>query len=189
MAVAMIVGSVVGGISGFLGGATESVTMRIVDVFVAIPPVMLGIAIAATLGSGVRNVVIAMSILLIAPMTRVARGAVLAVKNEMYVTAARSVGVTERRILYYHVLPNAASSIIAYAFSLVGIMIVFAAGLSFIGLGVQPPTPDWGGMVNEGRALLSTAPWVATLPGLAIFIVGLGFGLLGEWVDELVGAR
>ncbi len=148
VAVAMLVGSVVGGISGFVGGVTESVTMRIVDVFVAIPPVMIGIAIAASLGAGVRNVVIAMSVVLIAPMTRVARGAVLTVRKELYVTAARSVGVTERRILYYHVLPNAASSIIAYAFSLVGIMIVFAAGLSFIGLGVQPPTPDWGSMVN-----------------------------------------
>ena len=189
VAVSTIVGSVLGGISGFVGGATETITMRIVDVFVAIPPVMLGIAVAASLGSGVRNVVIAMSILLIAPMTRVARGAVLTVKNELYVTAARSAGVTEWRILYYHVLPNAASSIIAYAFSLVGIMIVFAAGLSFIGLGVQPPTPDWGTMINEGQALLSTAPWVATLPGLAIFVVGLGFGLLGEWVDEVVSAR
>jgi peptide/nickel transport system permease protein len=163
--------------------------MRGVDILLALPPVMMAIAVAATLGPGVRNVVLAMTIVLVAPMTRVARGAVLSVKNEVYVTAARSLGVSERRIFVRHVLPNAASPIIAYAFSLVGIMIVFAAGLSFLGLGVQPPTADWGRMVNEGRVLLSTDPWLSTLPGLAIFFVGLGFGLVGEWLDDLVGGR
>jgi peptide/nickel transport system permease protein len=187
--IAAIIGSMIGGIAGFLGGHSESLTMRGVDILLALPPVMMGIAVAATLGPGVRNVVIAMTIVLVAPMTRVARGAVMSVKNEVFVTAARSLGVSERRIFYRHVLPNAASPIIAYAFSLVGIMIVFAAGLSFLGLGVQPPTADWGRMVNEGRVLLSTDPWLSTLPGLAIFFVGLGFGLVGEWLDDLVGRR
>jgi peptide/nickel transport system permease protein len=187
--IAALIGSLIGGIAGFLGGHSESLTMRGVDVLLALPPVMMGIAVAATLGSGVRNVVIAMTIVLVAPMTRVARGAVLSVKNEVYVSAARSLGVPERRIFLRHVLPNAASPIIAYAFSLVGIMIVFASGLSFLGLGVQPPTADWGRMVNEGRLLLSTNPWLSTLPGLAIFLVGLGFGLVGEWIDDVVGRR
>ncbi len=187
--IAVLLGSLIGGIAGFLGGPTESVTMRGVDILLALPPVMMAIAVAATLGPGVRNVVIAMTIVLVAPMTRVARGAVLSVKSEVYVTAARSLGVTERRIFLRHVLPNAASPIIAYAFSLVGIMIVFASGLSFLGLGVQPPTADWGRMVNEGRLLLSTQPWLSTLPGLAIFLVGLGFGLVGEWLDDVVGRR
>jgi peptide/nickel transport system permease protein len=187
--IAALIGSLAGGVAGFLGGHTESITMRGVDILLALPPVMMGIAVAATLGSGVRNVVIAMTIVLVAPMTRVARGAVLSVKNEVFVSAARSLGVSERRIFLRHVLPNAASPIISYAFSLVGIMIVFASGLSFLGLGVQPPTADWGRMVNEGRLLLSTDPWLSTLPGLAIFIVGLGFGLVGEWVDDVVGRR
>ena len=187
--IAALLGSLIGGIAGFLGGPTESIAMRGVDILLALPPVMMAIAVAATLGPGVRNVVIAMTIVLVAPMTRVARGAVLSVKNEVFVTAARSLGVPERRIFLRHVLPNAASPIIAYAFSLVGIMIVFASGLSFLGLGVQPPTADWGRMVNEGRLLLSTQPWLSTLPGLAIFLVGLGFGLVGEWLDDVVGRR
>jgi peptide/nickel transport system permease protein len=187
--IAALIGSLIGGIAGFLGGHLESVTMRGVDILLALPPVMMGIAVAATLGPGVRNVVIAMTIVLVAPMTRVARGAVLSVKNQVFVNAARSLGVPERQIFLRHVLPNAASPIIAYAFSLVGIMIVFASGLSFLGLGVQPPTADWGRMVNEGRLLLSTAPWLSTLPGLAIFLVGLGFGLVGEWLDDVVGRR
>jgi len=187
VAIAALIGSLIGGIAGFLGGHAESVTMRGVDILLALPPVMMGIAVAATLGPGVRNVVIAMTIVLVAPITRVARGAVLNVKNEVFVDAARSLGVPERRIFLRHVLPNAASPIIAYAFSLVGIMIVFASGLSFLGLGVQPPTADWGRMVNEGRLLLSTDPWLSTFPGLAIFLVGLGFGLVGEWLDDMVG--
>lgn len=187
--VAALIGSVIGGIAGFLGGHTESFTMRGVDILLALPPVMIGIAVAATLGPGLRNVVIAMTIVLVAPMTRVARGAVMSVKNEVFVHAARSLGVAEWRIFLRHVLPNAASPIIAYAFSLVGIMIVFASGLSFLGLGVQPPTADWGRMVNEGRLLLSSDPWLSTLPGLAIFLVGLGFGLVGDWLDDVVGRR
>lgn len=184
--VAGVAGTLIGGAVGFAGHRTESLTMRVVDVFLSIPPVMMGIAVAATLGSGIWHVVIAMSIVLVAPLTRVARGAVVSVKNQDYVVAARSTGVTERRIFLRHVLPNAASPIIAYSFSLVGIMIVFASGLSFIGLGVQPPTADWGRMVNDGRLLLSTDPWLATLPGLAIVVVGLGFGLVGEWIDGRV---
>ena len=104
-------------------------------------------------------------------------------------TATRSLGARESTILMRHVLPNAAAPILAYAFSLVGIMIVFASGLSFIGLGVQPPTADWGRMVNEGRLLLSSAPWISLMPGFAIFIVGLAFGLVGAWVDDLVRRR
>lgn len=184
--IAGVLGTLLGGVVGFAGGWVESASMRTVDVFLAIPPVMMAIAVAATLGSGIWNVVIAMSLVLVAPITRVARGAVMTVKNETYVTAARSLGVTERKLFMRHVLPNAASPIIAYAFSLVGIMIVFASGLSFIGLGVQPPTADWGRMVNDGRLLLATDPLLATLPGMAIVVVGLGFGLVGEWIDKTV---
>lgn len=182
--VATVLGALLGGIAGFVGGFGETVAMRGTDVLLAIPPVMMGIAVGATLGPGLRNVVIAMTIVLVPPVTRVARGATLAVRTENYVTAARSLGVKERWIFLRHVLPNAAAPVIAYSFSLVGIMIVFAAGLSFIGLGVQPPTADWGRMVNEGRLVLPIAPWVATAPGLAIFLVGLSFGVVGDALDR-----
>ena len=163
--------------------------MRGVDILLALPPVMMGIAVAATLGPGVRNVVIAMTIVLVAPITRVARGAVLNVKNEVFVVAARSLGVPERRIFLRHVLPNAASPIIAYAFSLVGIMIVFASRAQFPRSG---RTAADGGLGPDGqrRPLLLQPNTVAIdSSGLAIFLVGLGFGLVGEWLDDLVGRR
>jgi peptide/nickel transport system permease protein len=186
---AALIGSAIGGVVGFLGGRVDSVSMRLVEVVLAIPPVMMGIAVAATLGPGLNNVLIAMTLVLIPPMTRVARGAVLTVRENAFVSASRSLGARESSLFLRHVMPNAASQVIAYAFSLVGIMIVFAAGLSFIGLGVQPPTADWGRMVNDGRLLLSNAPWVATFPGLAIFAVGLSFGFIGDWVEKAVERR
>lgn len=187
--VATVLGALLGGIAGFVGGLGETVAMRGTEVLLAIPPVMMGIAVGATLGPGLRNVVIAMSIVLVPPVTRVARGATLALRTESYVAAARSLGVKERWIFLRHVLPNAAPPVIAYTFSLVGIMIVFAAGLSFIGLGVQPPAPDWGRMVNEGRLVLPIAPWVSTAPGLAIFLVGLSFGVVGDALDRRLKHR
>ena len=186
---ATLIGVLIGGLAGFLGGVSEGVAMRTTDALLAIPPVMMGIAVGATLGPGLRNVVIAMMIVLVPPITRVARGAVLEVRSQAYVSAARSVGVREHLVFLRHVLPNALPGVLVYSFSLVGIMIVFAAGLSFIGLGVQPPTADWGRMVNESRLVLTTAPWVATAPGFAIFLVGLSFGLVGEAVDKRVRQR
>jgi len=187
--VALLLGAAIGGVVGFVGGPLDHIVMRVVDMFLAIPPVMMGIAVAATLGAGLGNVVIAMTVVLVPPLTRVARGAVLSVRGLAYVRAARSVGVRETTIFLRHVLPNAASPMLAYASSLIGIMIVFACGLSFIGVGVQPPNPDWGQMVNQGRLLLENAPWVAAVPGFAILIVGLGFGRVGEWIDDEVGRR
>ena len=184
--VATLVGYVVGIISGFGGTAGDAVTMRVVDIFLAIPPVLMGIAVAAALGPGLRNLVIAMTAVLIAPIARVSRGTVQSLKERDYVRAARSLGAPRWFILLRHIAPNALGPTLAYAFPLVGIMVVFGAGLSFVGLGVQPPTADWGRMVNEGRVILATAPHVSTLPGLAIFIVGLGFILVGDWVQRLL---
>lgn len=186
---ATVIATTIGGVAGFLGGLVESVAMRFIDIFLAIPAVMMGIAVAATLGSGLRNVVLAMTLVLVPPLTRVARGAVVEVRNEPYVRAARSLGARDRTVLMRHVLPNAASPILAYAFTLVGLMIVFASGLSFIGLGVQPPSPDWGAMVNGGRLYLATAPWLAIAPGAAILLVGLAFGQVGVWADDALGGR
>jgi peptide/nickel transport system permease protein len=189
VAIATALGALLGGIAGFVGGASESVAMRLTDMLLAIPPVMMGIAIGATLGAGLRNLVIAMTVVLVFPITRVARGALLGARRDAYILASRSIGVKEHRIFLRHALPNAAPVILAYSFSLVGIMIVFAAGLSFIGLGVQPPDPDWGRMVNDGRLVLPIAPWVSTAPGVAIFLVGLSFGVIGEAIDRRIRHR
>lgn len=189
VALAAVIGYALGALAGFFGGLPEFITMRLVDMLLAIPPVMMAIAVAATLGPGLRNVVIAMTLVLIAPMARVARGAVLGVKDREYVVAARSIGARNYSILLRHIVPNTLSPVIAYAIPLIGIMIVFGSGLSFIGLGVPPPKADWGRMVNESRTILSTSPYLATLPGLAIFLLGLGFNLMGDWVDELLDPR
>ena len=187
--VATLVGYILGIISGFGGAVGDTITMRVVDIFIAIPPVLMGIAVAAALGPGLRNLVIAMTAVLIAPIARVSRGTVQSLKERDYVRAARSLGAPRWFILLRHIVPNALGPTLAYAFPLVGIMVVFGAGLSFVGLGVQPPTADWGRMVNEGRVILATAPHVSTLPGLAIFIVGLGFILVGDWVQRLLARR
>ena len=187
--VATLVGYILGIISGFGGAVGDTFTMRVVDIFIAIPPVLMGIAVAAALGPGLRNLVIAMTAVLIAPIARVSRGTVQSLKERDYVRAARSLGAPRWFILLRHIVPNALGPTLAYAFPLVGIMVVFGAGLSFVGLGVQPPTADWGRMVNEGRVILATAPHVSTLPGLAIFIVGLGFILVGDWVQRLLARR
>jgi peptide/nickel transport system permease protein len=189
VAVATIVGYFLGIISGFGGRATDTITMRLVDVMLAIPPVLMAIVVAATLGPGLRNLVIAMTVVLVAPIARVARGTVLSIKERDYIRSARSLGASERFILFRHIMPNAIGPTLAYSFPLVGIMIVFGAGLSFVGLGVQPPTADWGRMVHEGRIILGTSPHVSTFPGLAIFLVGLGFILVGDWVKRLIGGE
>ncbi len=186
VAIAAVLGYFVGAIPGFWGGNVDTFVMRPVDALLAIPPVMMAIAVAATLGPGLTNAVIAMTIVMIAPIARVARGAVLQTKHRDYILAARSVGVPSIRILLRHVVPNTVTPVLAYALPLIGIMIVFGSGLSFIGLGIQPPTPDWGRMVNEGRTVLATSPFVPTFPSFAIFLLGLGFILVGDWLENLL---
>lgn len=186
VSIATLLGYFVGAIPGFWGGNLDTVVMRPVDAVLAIPPLMMAIAVAAILGPGLTNAVIAMTIVMIAPMARVARGAVLHAKHREYVLAARAVGVSSPRIFLRHIVPNTITPVLAYALPLIGIMIVFGSGLSFIGLGIQPPTPDWGRMVNEGRTVLATSPFVPTFPGLAIFLLGLGFILVGDWLESLL---
>jgi peptide/nickel transport system permease protein len=184
-----ILGYALGTVTGLKDGWWSFSVMRLVEALLAIPPVMMAIAVAATLGPGLRNVVIAMTLVLIAPMARVARGAVVEARGREYVAAARSVGATDLAILARHILPNTVSPVLAYAMPLIGIMIVFASGLSFIGLGVQPPAPDWGSMVNRGRTVLATSPHVATFAGLAIFLIGFAFSLGGDWLRDVLDPR
>ena len=140
---------------------------------------MLAIVIAAFMGNSYFSVLVAVTIVLLAPMTRVAYVAVREQINEDYVEAARSLGASPLRLMFRHIAPNAFPSVLVYASTLVGLMVVFVAGLSFLGLGLQPPTPDWGLMVSEGRQVLGVAPHVATVPGIVIGITALCFNLIG----------
>ena len=162
------------------------VVMRVADVAFAFPAIMLAIAIAAMLGPSLRNAIIAMVIVLIPPFTRVSRAAALDVSGQPYMAAARLTGASRFRVIRDFALPNMLPPVLVYAATLCGILIIFAAGLSFLGLGVQPPQAEWGRMVADGRQSLLFNPWSSILPGACIFVASMAFNFLGDrWRDYL----
>jgi peptide/nickel transport system permease protein len=184
-----LIGLILGCIAAYLGRLVDVVVMRGLDVFFGLPPVLLAILVAACLGPGLLNMLIAITVVIIPPMSRVAYQNVLAVKEQPFIEAARASGAGNGRILLRHVVPSTLPPMIAYGTSLSGLMIVFGAGLSFVGLGIQPPTSDWGRMINDGRIVLPTAPHVATLPGIAIFALASAFNILGDALRDILDPR
>lgn len=178
--IAMIPGTGMGLIAGYYGKWMDRTIGWIADVMLAFPSILLALTIVAALGPGTANLVIAVGIAGIPHYTRLVRGQVLAVRREPYVRAATTVGCTDSRILTRHILPNVLGSIMVLATLDVGWAILSASALSFLGLGVQPPTPEWGAMLNEGRGYMRDAPWVTTAPGLAIALTVLSINLLGD---------
>ncbi|MDR7481542.1 MAG: ABC transporter permease [Armatimonadota bacterium] len=175
--------------SGYARGWIDQVAMRTLDVVLAFPSILLAIGIAAALGPGLQNVVMAIVVVSVPIFARLVRGLVLSVREREYVEAARCLGASTVRIVMRHVLPNVLPSVIVYATLETGRVVIFAAGLSFLGLGVQPPAADWGAMLAAGRQVLAVAPHVATIPGLVIFIVTLGFNLLGDGLRDALDPR
>jgi peptide/nickel transport system permease protein len=165
---------------------TELTILRGTDILFGLPPFMLAVAVAASLGPGLGNMIIAITAILIAPMTRVAHQVVVSIREQTFVEAARASGARNHQIVWHHVLPNMLPPVLAYGVSLVGLQIVFGAGLSFIGLGVQPPDADWGKMIAEGRDSIQFAPWVAAFPGLCIFVVAVGFNVIADSVRDVL---
>jgi ABC-type dipeptide/oligopeptide/nickel transport system permease subunit len=184
-----VLGLVLGSLAGYLGRLPETLIMRSMDVVFGLPPILLAIAIAATLGPGLVNLVISLTIVLIPPMTRVTQQVVTMLKEQAFVEAARVSGATSTRIIFDQILPNSLAPVLAYATSLAGAIVVFGAGVSFIGLGIQPPEADWGRMINDRREVLDLHPHVSTLPGLAIFALAAGFNLLGDGLRDLLDPR
>lgn len=182
--VAAVVGLIMGLVAGYVGGWVDAVLMRIADILFAFPAILLAIAIVAALGPRLLNAMMALAIVFIPAFARLVRASVLSLRNREYVIAARAGGATGTRIIARHILVNALPTIIVFATLQTGQMIIFGAALSFLGLGVQPPTPDWGKMADDGRNAMLKAPWVTTLPGLAIFIVSVGFNLLGDGLRD-----
>ncbi len=178
-----------GMLAGYYEGFLDHLIMRLLDVFFAFPLVLLAIAIVGVIGPGVGNQMFALTVVLIPYSTRVVRTATLSVKKLEFVEATRSVGAADGRILGRHVLPNVLPPLLVYTSTLIGMMIVASAGLSFLGLGVQPPTPDWGVMVGNGRLVLYRAAHVATIPGLVIVVVALAFNFVGEGLREALNPR
>ena len=190
-AVALVAGSVVGLLAGYLGGWFDGISQRIVDVMLAFPELLLALAIVAVLGPSLTNVMIAVGISGVPSYARLMRGQVLALREREYVVAARTVGAGDGRILFRHILPNTLSTLVVLATLGVSGAILAGAGLSFIGLGAQPPSPEWGSMLATGSRYLRDEWWIATFPGLALALTSLGFNLLGDglrdWLDPQVG--
>ncbi len=186
---AALVSIVIGLVAGYYGGLIDMLLMRTLDVFFAFPRIILAIALAAALGSGMISVMLALFAGLIPYMSRVAYGAVLTTKNLQFVEAARSCGAKRRYIIFHEILPNILPPVIVYATTLTGLMVILAAGLSFLGLGVHPPRADWGIMLDGGRRVLTIAPHVATIPGLVILLVSVAFNLLGDGLRDALDPR
>ena len=184
IAIALTAGTALGLLAGFRGGLYDVIAMRLVDLMLAFPSILLAIAIVAITGPGINNVMVAVSIVMVPQFARLVRASVLSVRELAYVEAARALGARNLRIAFRHVLPNCMAPIIVQSTLSMATAILDAAGLSFLGLGAQPPTPEWGAMLSGGRELLLKAPWVMTFPGLAIFTVVLGLNLFGDGLSE-----
>ena len=185
----MIVGVALGAIAGYRRGVVDGLIMRCLDVLLAFPAYLLAIAIVSALGAGLSNAILAVAVVSSASFARLVRGSVLSLREREFVYAARLAGARGSWIVWRHVLPNVLSPVIVFATLEAGRTIIFAAGLSFLGLGAQPPTAEWGAMLAQGRGVLNIAPHVASLPGVAILLVSLGLNLFGDGLRDALDPR
>jgi peptide/nickel transport system permease protein/dipeptide transport system permease protein len=187
--IAFIFGSFLGALAGFYKGWPDNLIMRFMDIILAFPHILLAIVIVAYLGPGLRNAMMAIGIINIPRFARILRAAVMEEYEKDYVTAARAVGASNKRIIFNSIFPNCLAPIIVQASLGFGAAILDAAGLSFLGLGAQPPTAEWGAMIAQGRAMILRAWWVMTFPGIAILLAVLGFNLLGDGLRDALDPR
>lgn len=187
--VAVVIGALLGAVAGYLGGWADALIMRAMDVLLAFPSLLLAIAIVSVLGTGLINTLIAVAIVSIPVYARVVRASVLSVKEMDYVLASRALGASDVRILFVRILPNALTPLVVVAALGIATAILDAAGLSFLGLGAQPPTPEWGLMLGEERNSVFNAPHLVFFPGAAIMLTVLGFNLLGDGLRDALDPR
>ncbi len=186
---ATIFGTLLGAVAGFYGGKVDAVIMRFMDVLNSIPDIVLAIAVSSALGGGLKNAVLAISISFLPPFARMMRGPVLAVKEQQFVEAARATDARDLRIIFKYILPNVSSQLIVEITLHLARGILTVASLSFIGLGVTPPTPEWGGLISAGRAYILKYPYLVTYPGVAIAITVLSFNLIGDAMRDALDPR
>jgi peptide/nickel transport system permease protein len=189
VAIALGVGMLVGAVAGFLGGWADDALMRVTDLFLAFPALILAMAIAGARGPGLFNALLALSVAWWPPYARLMRGQVLTARSSLYVEAARCLGASPSRVLFWHILPNCIAPLVVQGTLDLGSVILTAAGLSFIGFGAQPPLPEWGSMVNSGRMYVVSHWWVPTFPGLAILLCVLCFNLFGDGLRDALDPR
>jgi peptide/nickel transport system permease protein len=189
VALSAVLGTLIGLFSGFYGGKVDNIFMRIADVQLAFPFILLAIAIIAVLGPDLQNIIITMAITGWVIYARVVRAEVLSLREKEFITSVKALGGSNGRIIFRHLLPNVVPPIIVIITLEMARMIIMEAALSFLGLGIQPPTPTWGGMLADGRVYLVTSWWLATFPGLVIMLVVLGINLLGNWLRDMLDPR
>lgn len=187
--IAVIIGGILGSVAGFYGGVIDNFIMRCMDVLLSIPPILLSIAILAALGPGLMNLMIATGISAIPGYARIVRASVLSIKEQEFVEAARAVGSTDIRIIIKHIIPNCLAPLMVQATLGMASAILTAAGLSFIGLGVQPPTPEWGAMLSGGRGFIRDYPYITFFPGLAIAMTIFGLNVLGDGLRDALDPK
>jgi len=187
--IAVTSGTLIGAVAGYFGGMIDELLMRLTDMFLAFPALILAIAIAASLGPSLRNTVIALSVVYWPWYARLVRAQVLSIKTREYIEAARSIGSPGSRILMRHIMPNAVSVVIIQMTLDVGYAVLATSGLSFIGLGAQPPTPEWGRLITDGRQFFRDSWWYITFPGLALTVTVLGFNLVGDGLRDYLDPR
>jgi peptide/nickel transport system permease protein len=186
---AMTVGVAVGALAGYAGGWIEMVLMRVTDTMMAFPPLLFAVALATALGPGLTTVVIAIGFAFWTPMARVVRGEVLSLREHQYVEAAQASGAGRFRVLWEHILPHTVPVVVVYTTLGIGTAVLFEAGLSFLGAGIQPPTASWGSMIEQGQQYFLTANWLVLYPGLAIVITVVGFNVLGDGLRKALDPR
>ena len=189
IAIALVIGVLLGGISGFYGGRTDNLIMRIMDIISTIPGVLLSMVIVIVFGQSLRNLILAVAIPTINNFVRITRASVLTIRNQEYVEAARAIGMPTLRIIITEVLPNGLSPIIVMATTMIGSAITVAAQLSFLGFGIPLPTPEWGALVSGGRSLMRLAPYLSTIPGIFIMCTVLAFNLMGDGLRDALDPK
>ena len=189
MSVAVAVGSLIGAISGYYGGKIDDVLMRLMDMLLAIPPMLMSISIVAALGRSMVNLMLALALAYMPVFARVIRSSILSVKGQEFVEAAKACGTSDARIIMRHIVPNAVGPIIVQATLAMGSSILTISSLSFMGMGIQPPQPEWGTMLYEGRDLIRTCPYLVVFPGIAIAVSVLSLNLLGDGLRDALDPR
>ena len=185
----LVLGGLLGLAAGYLGGALDAVVMRAVDVIWSIPALVLALALAGALGGGVMVMIVAIAVTGWGQFTRLIRSIVLSLRELDFVSAARAMGAGTPRILFKHVLPNSLGPVIVYTTLEMPVAILWSASLSFLGVGAQPPLPEWGAMIADGRGLISFAWWASTFPGIAIMLTALGFNFLGDGLRDALDPK
>ncbi|MGL5279884.1 MAG: nickel transporter permease [Cetobacterium sp.] len=187
--IAIVIGGFLGAIAGYYGGKLDNIIMRVMDIFLAVPSILLAIAIVSALGPNLLNLMIAVSISSIPRYARIVRASVLSIRDQEFIEAARAIGASDARIIFRHIIPNSLAPVIVQGTLGVANAILSTAGLSFIGLGIQPPAPEWGSMLSGGRQYLRYAWWVTTFPGVSIMITILSLNLLGDGLRDALDPR